>query len=644
MLTEDIVSPMGIVLQFMVQGNHHIGTPAFNASPGVEASLSGYPSDPYAAPFDPFIQQEVKNYYLSNPLSLSDLFSGQDDAGEFRVLHSAPPLEGATKHVAVGDPLTVLKGLSIFLGNDFSVFSNPYFPSYSKHEHNVYHPNYKGKVLTTSGYRFISDDPLINQESWPYTGWFGINTDVQGKVTNMMLGGFDTWHYDRNYNYHPAWLQANLDDYIGTGTDTVIESARYDPATGIFSYTAHFNKSAWGWEYDATFDFDVSFTYSLGPKWTPSNNGWYAVHQRFFGSTNYTCTTRNSRKRDISWGDPGPWVSWGNVPNGTVSGTRHQFWSLFAYGPAMTESQGFQNLRKVNVRTYDILGGTDSILEALEYDLGDELWRDIRAANAISGADALTTAHTALMTNNLENLKALGELAQFFEPLKSVSLLYTNLRRGNVAGAIKAFLDLLSDSYLLWKYGIVTGYSDAKEVASNIKQLRRELESGAFFKPTTGNGKHIVSLTYRNHPITVIARTKIRLQYTDSTLAAALLTAKAFGLLPTLANGWDMLPWSFVIDWFTNIGDKLSVIDSHLMTVLAIVHGSTSTLEVVRDIPTDLLSDYGCIPKLDPRLVLFSRVVERDIPRMYPTKLDLLPPSGGDVKVGAALTWQQISK
>lgn len=54
----------------------------------------------------------------------------------------------------------------------------------------------------------------------------------------------------------------------------------------------------------------------------------------------------------------------------------------------------------------------------------------------------------------------------------------------------------------------------------------------------------------------------------------------------TFENMWDMVPWSFVIDWFTNIGDVLSAVDGFLNVsrrheVLAVgrsIKGSSSVL------------------------------------------------------------------
>lgn len=61
--------------------------------------------------------------------------------------------------------------------------------------------------------------------------------------------------------------------------------------------------------------------------------------------------------------------------------------------------------------------------------------------------------------------------------------------------------------------------------------------------------------------------------------------AELFGLMPNAALLWELTPWSWLIDWFSNVGDILANLDNGLAENLAAAYAySMSTREQVLDV------------------------------------------------------------
>lgn len=119
-----------------------------------------------------------------------------------------------------------------------------------------------------------------------------------------------------------------------------------------------------------------------------------------------------------------------------------------------------------------------------------------------------------------------------------------------------------------------------------------------------------------------------------SPLPELLIGAGGVGLKPTLANLWDLVPFSFVADWFFNLSDRYADIDSsillHLISpsyyvhsytvtyvptpkekeqaglgIMSSVYGKRFTREISRinPIPRETMIDFRAPPSLQKRLV-----------------------------------------
>lgn len=82
----------------------------------------------------------------------------------------------------------------------------------------------------------------------------------------------------------------------------------------------------------------------------------------------------------------------------------------------------------------------------------------------------------------------------------------------------------------------------------------------------------------------------------DDRLSRALLEIDNWDVLPTFSNVWDLIPYSFVVDWFVNVGTILEDMDTmwKALELPVLCYFSTTTDSV--DVPHRYISEicpYG---------------------------------------------------
>lgn len=156
-----------------------------------------------------------------------------------------------------------------------------------------------------------------------------------------------------------------------------------------------------------------------------------------------------------------------------------------------------------------------------------------------SFSDDLFTQFGLPDVNNCENLTQLREIKKNIPPILAV------IRKHNVRS--------LSQFYLWYKYSYQTTLMDLLAYykffvswASQAKSRKDFKRTSLTYNGTSNFGRRVINVTTRYHVYT-------------STYNAGVL--EMMGLNLNLSNSWDMIPFSFVVDWFVNIGDILSRID-----------------------------------------------------------------------------------
>lgn len=184
---------------------------------------------------------------------------------------------------------------------------------------------------------------------------------------------------------------------------------------------------------------------------------------------------------------------------------------------------------------------------------------------AESGVNTTALLQSAL-ASTLPSLDALTSAAEIPKTLdlvlgarkRAVSLV-EKARRGGLKNASEA----ISDAWLEWRYGWRLLYYDARAVEdlyNNPIRLFVEGRAGTSFASETvvGQTASLLSAPRVFADYNVVARDdlSIRANVNGKIKGSAVNRLNAFGSLPLTM--WELVPWSFVVDWFVSVGDAIA--------------------------------------------------------------------------------------
>jgi len=170
------------------------------------------------------------------------------------------------------------------------------------------------------------------------------------------------------------------------------------------------------------------------------------------------------------------------------------------------------------------------------------------------------------------------------------------LRKGNfseaakVIGAVKpknlkAGAKSFANNFLEWHFGWEPALADIHDACSTMTKAdfgykrisgQHSLGNRAFKIVDEGGGGHFTQTDSYSHCCKIWA--DIRVGNDDSYLANQL------GLVNPLSVAWDLVPYSFVVDWFTNVGSVLNSITGLIgLQVRTGSSGHTSSLQALSD-------------------------------------------------------------
>lgn len=222
----------------------------------------------------------------------------------------------------------------------------------------------------------------------------------------------------------------------------------------------------------------------------------------------------------------------------------------------------------------------------------------------------------SLESNWIENLnQGVGSPHDILGPLVRG---YAAVKAGDAVTAMKSFASL----YLAYKYQVAPNIRDAHDLKNS---LVRQLELIAAQPATVRAAK--VKYTDK-HPfggsITSTYTTQYHLTPRDSKFSRLWSGLERLGLTVDPANLWDLVPFSFVADWFINIGDlceQVAAVNNALVT--SEVRCRVDGTKFVWTIPHDLLLPYGIISCGELRLVNYHREVHMGLGTFDPIQINL---------------------
>lgn len=287
--------------------------------------------------------------------------------------------------------------------------------------------------------------------------------------------------------------------------------------------------------------------------------------------------------------------------------------------------------------------GVERPVEAFNSLVKDNL-RHLTPIASLSANDCLSSFSST--SNWLESVPELPMLLKSIKDVSRFGKVLKALARGDVT-AVPAMIDLLASGYLAWKYGAKPAVSDIKEAHRIASDYWGRMDRVAKDLPGVLYGKYTAEIPLRLAPdfpgtFILTGRSKMVLRQQPSALLATALTMDDVGVLPTLARIWDLVPFSFVLDWFTSLSDRFEDIDNGALRAGLSVDYYVHTLEAKYLIPPGILHPYrSADDSVDAQLRVFVRYRSLYHPLFRESKFDFHPPRGlkKNLYSAGALLW-----
>jgi hypothetical protein len=168
---------------------------------------------------------------------------------------------------------------------------------------------------------------------------------------------------------------------------------------------------------------------------------------------------------------------------------------------------------------------------------------------------------TGLESNWIENLSQVKGTFDVITPLLDG---YKAVVHGDLIAAKSA----LAGAYLVYKYSVAPQLADAKDLRANAKTTVKAIVKHRFSNERRRGASYDTMTLYDGIEASLSYHCTLHLQLKDSAFGSLWNALEKLGLDPSIGNLWDLVPYSFVIDWFTKAGPILQRISAYVSNVL----------------------------------------------------------------------------
>jgi hypothetical protein len=274
-----------------------------------------------------------------------------------------------------------------------------------------------------------------------------------------------------------------------------------------------------------------------------------------------------------------------------------------------------------------------------------DLLGDIRPSSFLSSADALNKHLLALGTNHIQTLQKLGQILELLPELTKLPFMLEKLSRGDLS-VLKDLIDYVTGEILRYRFAQAPLKRAIDEiVGSNVPAFLKSLGKTDTYI-IYGNFEYEIPHAqnpYNDGVLKLVTRSKISISQDLSTMMESILMANSVGLLPTFSRIWEIIPFSFVIDWFTGMNKRLKLFDTQLAYMAFRTNWCLHSYRLSYYPSSEALSDFGLENVDDAKpfsLSVYRREKSAYMPRLRDSRFDFLATSGPNPLTAGALAWQ----
>jgi hypothetical protein len=243
----------------------------------------------------------------------------------------------------------------------------------------------------------------------------------------------------------------------------------------------------------------------------------------------------------------------------------------------------------------------------------------------LSAIDAYDSFVKGVDQNFIETALELRAVLSPFEAFRQLREIPDLLKVG--AGGVRQVLKILASADLAYKFGVVPTMQDAHAVADVAQRTLEILPD--LSRVRLARGKVVVHLPDGTIPgfteCSAVFRTMATFNVEPDSLGSAFIKLDRLSVLPTFSRIWDLIPFSWLADYFVSLGDILGLVEKQALMLACSVGFSTSTVKIVHGLGyLKATYDFDFGYEGEPQYVSFSRVVLPGIlPMLGPTSVPL---------------------
>lgn len=271
---------------------------------------------------------------------------------------------------------------------------------------------------------------------------------------------------------------------------------------------------------------------------------------------------------------------------------------------------------------------------------------DVRPSQYLAFSDALENQIQLLSSNNIQNLKELKGILDLAPDLPEFLRILARVFRGD-ASAIVDLIDYLTELILKINFGILPNARDVKDLIDS--DVAKKLDALTHTEGVTGYGSFLYQFTDEENPFgdgLCYLRTRYKGRFTinSGTLMMMVLASNSLGLLPTLSRVWEVLPFSFIVDWVFNMKARIKQIDNlAISSMCAVTEWNLTSYKLLYRPSDEFLATYGLRSSADdPFFVsVYRREFSLYAPRLRGSHFDFLRAvHRPDTVTVGSLAWQ----
>lgn len=199
---------------------------------------------------------------------------------------------------------------------------------------------------------------------------------------------------------------------------------------------------------------------------------------------------------------------------------------------------------------------------------------------------------------------------QYFPELAS----FTSLLRQFTSVRYTSAKDL-ANAYLAFQYGAKSLVRDSTTYVDGLKRFRNSIKTKSFSAVRSSTYGTLSSSSLASS-ISVERHYKIVYRRHENAILNSYRVLREWGLAPTLVAAWDLVPFSFVVDWFLDISSCLEQIDNIPKRAMYKIIGVTRSEKISSRLQLqDWFSDVRVTGQV--QYIFYRREVQKelDVPR-----------------------------